>query len=108
MACRESEQPVTEGKDSTGFIPAKATAGNGSDQSNLAIGSAVRVGRLQDLVSLRAEAARLYREARRREGRYPDALTAQRLASVLGSVRGYIELVELEQRLAAVERRMER
>lgn len=89
------------------FAACDAAASKGSGPPEvLAVGSAVRVGRLEDLVSLRAEAGRLYREARRREGRYPDALTAQRLANVLGAVRGYIEVIELEQRLAAVERRI--
>lgn len=72
----------------------------------LAVGAAVRVGRLEELKSVRAEAGRLYREARRREGRFPDALTAQRLASVLGSVRESIETLELEQRIEALEQRL--
>jgi len=87
-------------------VDPEATEGNDSRPPEpLAVGSPVRVGRLEDLKSLRAEAARLYRETRRREGRYPDALTAQRLATVLGSVRGYIELTEMEERMAAIERR---
>ncbi len=89
------------------FVPEKPNGSTGIAETDvLAVGSTVRVGRLEDLKSLRAECARLYREARRREGRYPDALTAQRLASVLGSVRGLIELADLEQRLVTIERRM--
>jgi len=48
----------------------------------LGIGSPVHVGRLEDVKSIRAEVARLYRAARRRAGRYPDALTAQDLAEL--------------------------
>ena len=69
----------------------------------LAIGAPVRVSRLDDLLHLRAEISRLYREARRREGRFPDALTAQRLANVLGAVRGAIEMEEVVRRLALLE-----
>jgi len=90
-------------------VTGNAMHGNDSgEDKQLAVGSPVRVGRLETLISLRAEAARLYREARRREGRYPDALTAQRLAAVLGSVRGYIELTELEARMTAMEQRNDR
>lgn len=78
---------------------------NPSDDGALRVGSAVRVARLADLKSIRAEVGRLYREARRREGRYPDALTAQRLANVLGHVRTVMEIELLEQRLSALEDR---
>jgi hypothetical protein len=53
---------------------------------------------------VRAELGRLYREARKREGRYPDALTASRLALVLGSVQKIIELADFERRLEALEK----
>jgi hypothetical protein len=69
----------------------------------LDIGGLVRVARLNDLKRVRAEISRLYREARKREGRYPDALTAQRLANVLGHVRTSIEIEAIEQRLKALE-----
>jgi hypothetical protein len=68
------------------------------------IGATVRVSRLDDLRHVRAEIGRLYREARQREGRYPDALTAQRLANVLGAVRGAIELEAVVQRINQLER----
>jgi len=74
--------------------------------SGLQVGSPVRVGRLSDLVTLRAELGRLYREARRRHGRYPDAITAQRLANVLGSIRNSIEFEMIDRRLTKVERHM--
>jgi hypothetical protein len=77
--------------------------GRHSRDSELRVGAPVRVGRLQDLRTVRAELGRLYREARRREGRYPDALTAQRLANVLGSLRTAIELEDLEKRLCKLE-----
>ncbi len=95
---------MIESRKTAEFSCRRANGGNDpGDSELLAVGSPVRVGRLEDLRSLRSEAARLYREARRREGRYPDALTAQRLAGVLGAVRGYIEVIELETRLAALE-----
>src|SRR5690606_19432125 len=80
---------------------AEFTDENVKEDASLPIGAPVRVGRLSDLTSLRAELGRLYREARRREGRFPDALTAQRLANVLASVRTLVELETIERRLAA-------
>jgi hypothetical protein len=71
----------------------------------LKVGGEVRVARLNSLVACRAELGRLYREARRRHGRFPDALTASRLANVLGAVQTVIELVELEKRIKALEER---
>jgi hypothetical protein len=70
---------------------------------SLAIGAPVRVGRLETLPSVRAELSRLYRECRRRVGRYPTPLEGQRLASILGDVRGLIELEAIAGRLAALE-----
>lgn len=78
------------------------------DDQPLAVGGRVRVARLNDLKRVRGEISRLYREARRREGRYPDALTAQRLANVLGHVRSSIELESIEQRLKALEEKATR
>jgi len=75
----------------------------GTTDLPLAVGAPVRVSRLDDLTHVRAELSRLYREARRREGRFPDALTAQRLANVLGAVRGAIEMEEVVWRLALLE-----
>ena len=72
----------------------------------LRIGAPVRVPRLDDASHIRAELARLYREARRRHGRYPDAMTAQRLANVLAAVRQALEIEELARRLAALETRL--
>jgi hypothetical protein len=71
--------------------------------STLAIGAEVRVSRLNTLKHVRAELARLYREARKREGRYPDALTATRLATILGAVGTSIEVAELERRIRELE-----
>lgn len=88
--------------ESTQFDPLDTAPGKG----NPPVGSPVRVGRLASLVSVRAELSRLYREARRRHGRYPDALTAQRLASVLGDIRNAIELEEIRGRLDVLEKRL--
>jgi hypothetical protein len=66
----------------------------------------MRVSRLDTLRHVRAEAGRLYREARRREGRNPDALTAQRLATILGAVQKSIEMQELSARIEAVEAKL--
>jgi len=63
----------------------------------------VRVGRLNSLKHARAELGRLYREARRREGRYPTAITAMRLANVLATLRESIVTDELAERLDALE-----
>ena len=85
---------------------AEGATENGKPGNDLPIGAAVRVSKLSTLTCVRAELGRLYREARRREGRYPDALTAQRLANVLGHVRTMIEVELIEQRLAVIEERM--
>jgi hypothetical protein len=66
----------------------------------------MRVSRLDTLRHVRAEAGRLYREARRREGRNPDALTAQRLATILGAVQKSIEIQDIAERLEALEQRV--
>jgi hypothetical protein len=79
------------------------TPENPRDDKALPVGASVRVARLDDLRRVRAEISRLYREARRREGRYPDAITAMRLANVLGHVRTAIEVDELRARLDALE-----
>jgi len=80
--------------------------GNVSNTEEVRIGAPVRVSRLDDASHIRAELARLYREARRRHGRYPDAMTAQRLANVLAAVRQALEIEELARRLAALETRL--
>jgi hypothetical protein len=59
---------------------------------------------LDTLRHVRAEQARLYREARKNEGRNPDALTALRLSMILGSLRQVIELEDLERRVTALEK----
>lgn len=74
-------------------------------KEKLDVGGPVRVARLNSLVAVRAELGRLYREARRKHGRFPDAQTANRLAAILGAVGSSIELVDLEQRLKALEER---
>jgi hypothetical protein len=81
-------------------------AGSPAADGALPVGAPVRVARLDDLKAIRGEAGRLYREARRRHGRYPDALTAQRLANVLGNVRTLIEVADLSDRLDAIERKL--
>lgn len=73
----------------------------------LAVGADVRVSRLDTLAACRAELGRLYRESRRRAGRFPAPLEAKRLAGVLGEVRSAIELEDLEVRLAALEKLVE-
>jgi hypothetical protein len=78
--------------------------GTGSPiNGSLPIGAEVRVARLNSLVAVRCELGRLYREARRRHGRYPDAQTAQRLSSILAAISTSIEVHDLEKRLAALE-----
>jgi len=72
----------------------------------LGLVSPLRVARLDNLRRVRAELGRLYREARRREGRFPDALTAQRLSNVLGALRTAIEVDELHARVAELEARL--
>jgi len=71
--------------------------------NGLRIGAPVRVSRLHTVVAVRAEAGRLYREARAREGRYPDAQTALRLANILGTLRQAIETETLAERVQALE-----
>jgi hypothetical protein len=61
---------------------------------------------LETLPSVRAELSRLYRECRRRVGRYPTPLEGQRLAAILGDVRGLIEVADLSDRLDAIEARL--
>jgi hypothetical protein len=78
-------------------------ASGGAGSAPLAIGGRVRVARLETLSSVRGELARLYRECRARAGRYPTPLEGQRLASILGDVRGLIELQEIQARLTALE-----
>ena len=71
------------------------------------IGSPARVGhQVNSLAGTRRELAKLYRETRRREGRYPDALTAMRLANVLGALRDAIANDELRQRIEQIEARL--
>jgi hypothetical protein len=65
----------------------------------------VRVSRLDTLAHVRREAGRIYRQARRFEGRDIDALTALRLSMILGTVRQSIEMEELERRVQALEKR---
>jgi hypothetical protein len=84
--------------ETTQFDNPEATPG-----AALAVGSPVRVPRLDSVIALRGEAARLYRECRKREGRYPDAMTGQRLANILGTVRTALELSEIAERLARLE-----
>lgn len=69
----------------------------------LRIGAPVRVSKLNNAILVRAELARLYREARAREGRYPTAQVAGRLASILGALRLAIEVEDLEKRLVRLE-----
>ena len=69
----------------------------------LAVGGAVRVSRLDTLRHVRREASRLYREARKRSGRYPDATTAYRLSQILAGVARAIELEDVVRRLEALE-----
>lgn len=70
-----------------------ASKGNGG--KTLKIGAAVRVPKLDNLRAILREGGTLYSEARRREGRFPNAQTAQRLANILGQVRESISLDDM-------------
>jgi hypothetical protein len=71
--------------------------------NKLAIGAEVRVSRLNSLVHIRAELGRVYREVRRREGRFPDALTGSRLSAMLGDMIPFIELVEVQREIETIK-----
>jgi len=73
----------------------------------LAIGAPVRVSRLDNLKACRSELGKLYRESRKRAGRYPLPLDAKRLAGVLGGVRQAIETEEFEHRLQEIEKQFQ-
>ena len=72
----------------------------------LDIGASVRVSRLDSLKACRSELGKLYRESRKRAGRYPLPLDAKRLADVLSGVRQAIEIEDLEKRLQQLEDQM--
>lgn len=91
---------------SRGHETTQSGAEKSSSNKELAIGATVRVSRLDTLKGCRSELGRLYRESRRREGRFPDALTAKRLSDILGSVRSALELEDLEVRLKALEEKV--
>jgi hypothetical protein len=80
------------------------TAETSKGRTPMKVGAEVRVSRLNTLVHCRAELGKLYRECRKREGRFPDALTGSRLAIILASVQKVIELSSFEERLVALER----
>lgn len=84
---------------------ADGTSENGSELKPLDVGGRVRVSRLDSIVTVRAELGRVYREARRREGRYPNAQTGLRLANILGAISKSIELEDLSRRLEILEMR---
>lgn len=63
----------------------------------LPVGSPVRVSRLDSLVHIRAEHGRLYREARHREGKYPDATTALKLSQILNGMQKTVEIEQLQK-----------
>ena len=65
--------------------------------------TAIRIGKLDTLGAVRAEAARLYRAGRR--GELP-AADAGRLATVLALAAKLIEVGEFERRLEQVEARL--
>ncbi len=79
----------------------------GTEKANtvkeLAVGAPVRVSRLDNLKACRSELGKLYREARKRAGRYPLPLEAKRLADVLAGVRAAIEIEDFERRLKELE-----
>ena len=99
-----SELTPSAEQDNGGVNPETARALNSSSGTGLSVGGEVRVARLNSLVAVRGELGRLYREARKRHGRYPDALTATRLATILGAISTSIELQDLEQRILQLER----
>lgn len=78
------------------------------ERVTLDIGAEVRVSRLHSLISVRAEVGRLYREARKREGRFPDALTALRLSTILNTVTTAIEIAEHEKQIQELRVELER
>lgn len=81
--------------------PRSAYTGN-----ELAVGAPVRVSRLDTLVHLRAELGRLYREARRREGKHPDATTALKLAQILSVMHKTVEIEQLQKEIDAIKEQM--
>ena len=73
------------------------------NDTELRIGATVRVGKLDTIPQIRKELARLYREVRRRHGKYPDSQTGVRLAQILGQVytlkeKEALERLEVEMR----------
>ena len=84
--------------DSTDSTPKSAYTGK-----DLMIGSPVRVSRLDTLVHLRAEHGRLYREARRREGKHPDATTALKLSQILNGMQKTVEIEQLQKEVDAIK-----
>ncbi len=97
---------MTDPRETTEFDGDGANAG--AESAPLRIGAPVRVGRLESLTSIRAELGRLYRETRRRVGKFPTPLEAQRMAAVLGDIRGLVELEAVAARLAALEQAVKR
>ena len=82
-------------------------AQNSKGNNPLDIGASVRVSRLDTLKACRIELGKLYREARKRAGRYPSPLEAKRLADVLAGVRNAIEMEEFEHRLQEIEKQFQ-
>lgn len=101
-----SKQETDPERSSRGHETTQSGAENPKDSKPLAVGASVRVSRLDTLKACRAELGKLYREARKRSGRYPDALTAKRLADVLAGVRNAIEMEDFEHRLQELEERL--
>ncbi len=66
-------------------------------------GQPARVGPLRTTAEIRDALARICRETIRREGRFPEAAVAQKLASILGTLHSMTAGADLEARLARLE-----
>ena len=99
---KSDPEPPSHGHDTTQCGPEKANRNKPLD-----IGASVRVSRLDSLKACRSELGKLYRESRKRAGRYPLPLDAKRLADVLGGVRQAIEMEEFERRLQEIEKQFQ-
>ena len=98
---KSDPEPTSQGKETTQCNREKT-----NEHKALDIGASVRVSRLDSLKACRSELGKLYREARKRAGRYPAPLEAKRLADVLAGVRNAIELEDFEKRLQQLEDQM--
>ena len=99
---KSDPETASQGHETTQCDPEKSNRNKPLD-----IGASVRVSRLDSLKACRSELGKLYRESRKRAGRYPLPLDAKRLAGVLGGVRHAIETEEFEHRLQEIEKQFQ-